>query len=259
VGIDLYRVAAVAIDTAFNDRQDRRSSLSGGRAVAAGATLAAAAYAARHHGPRISKLSLAKFGISTLGDISKLRGVPDAVLDRLSNLASDHDDSEPDGSDEHADYGDEEDEDEAGPEAEADEEDEDEDDTGPDAEADDEDEEEDEDEDDTGPDAEADDEEEDEDDPGPEAAEDEDDEGDDDEPVSEEDDAGLEIDDEDWGEADDDSDNGGGPVTARQTPDLTAVLSAQRTQPPVLRQARRRLDPADRPPEPIERARDESD
>jgi hypothetical protein len=96
MGIDLNRVIAVAIDTAFNEDQPRPhlARQRGVQALAAGAALATAARVAGRHRHRISKLGVAKSGLSKLADLSRLRDLPDALWDRLADHGFIHEDAE---------------------------------------------------------------------------------------------------------------------------------------------------------------------
>ena len=76
MAIDLSRVAAAAIEAAFDDEKPRRRGISTTKAVAAGALLAAAARVAATKAPKPSVPSL-----------SNLTSVPDALRDVLGRPA----------------------------------------------------------------------------------------------------------------------------------------------------------------------------
>jgi len=260
VGIDPDRVVAAALDAALGDTQARRSKKHHpGRALAAGAALAAAAAVGQKRMPRLAKVPL-RMGLHKLGDMTHVDELADALRDRLMG----HDD-EPENDDyvddELVDEGfdDEEgfeDDDEEGFDDEDEGfDDEPEDDGGPRGEGDEaaEDEPEDEPEDEE-PDEEPDDEEPDED---PDAAVE-------DEPEDEPDDELEPEDEEDAEDEDEDEDEqiaarsvdlgvtgeGTGRRADRRVPDLFEALRTPQRRPPVMRRASHRLDPARRPPEP---------
>jgi hypothetical protein len=228
MGIDMSRMAAAAIEAALDDGKPHRRRLSGMRAVATGAALAVAARVAVSKAPGHVR-------------VPHLSAVPDLVRDRLADRGWLPEDAEDDFDDEE--FDDEE------PQAEGDEDFDDED-LGDDEPEDDE------------PQAEAEDDEPEDDEPQ--------DEPEDEEPQGKGDDE--QPDDE---RPDDDGEprrspapgvaltaDGDGRQARGSAPDIIGMLGAHRSRPPVMSRARtrarRRIDPAAKPPEPPEREAEES-
>jgi hypothetical protein len=267
VGINPDRVVAAALDAALGDTQSRSKKHHPGRALAAGAALAAAAAVGQKRMPRLAKVPL-RMGLHKLGDMTHVDELADALRDRLVG----HDD-EPESDDyvddeleeegfEDDEEGFEDDEEgfDDGDEGFDDEDegfdDEPEDDDGPRGEGDEADEDEPEDDEpDEDPDAAVEDEPDDE-------LEDEPDDGGELEP-DEEDDAEPEEEDEDDAEPDEEDEQiaarsvdlgvtgeGTGRRAHRRVPDLFEALRTPHRRPPVMRRASHDIDPARRPPEP---------
>src|SRR5437867_1570530 len=81
--IDINRVATTAMDTMIGDERGRRHGLSGVRAIAAGAALATAAYAARgKHLP--ADLRIGRAAVAKLVEVPSVRDFQDAIRDRFA-------------------------------------------------------------------------------------------------------------------------------------------------------------------------------
>jgi hypothetical protein len=234
--IDINRVAAAAIEAALREEHSRRRRVPGIRVIAAGAALATAARVGQKHLPRLTELRLVEHGLAKLGDVPSLRDVTDSVRERLADHGLiDHDDEDLDDSAYEADEDDPGADEQPVGEAEGGERGEGD---APPPEDEDEDEgEQDEDEEDDGWDDEPGDEPPDEDDERPRAQGSDDDEG-------------------DWDEGADDEPRGEDdrpPRLGTETPDLVDVLSSRGSRPPVMEAAAGQIDPAARPPKPVER------
>jgi hypothetical protein len=116
VAVDINRVVASAIETAFEGEEHhepRRSRHRGVKALAAGAALVATARVVGTHAPKLSKLG----ALSALGKATQLpdmvRDIPDRLRDRLADSGwlpadsdvEDEDFDEDEGYDEEDDYG----------------------------------------------------------------------------------------------------------------------------------------------------------
>jgi hypothetical protein len=263
--ININRVAAVALEAALHadqpdNRKPKKRHLPLGT-LAAGAAAVAAVRTAQKH-PHLTKFALKRMGLPTLDDLGDLT---DAVKTRFAGPV--HDDEEgaddEDYEDDDEDYEDDDepsDEDWDEPDDEDDEDDElqDSDDDAVDEPRDESDDEP-RDESDDEPRDELDDEPRDEldDEPANEQepqAEEQEPQAEDDEPLDEEDDEPGDVDDDERDQpgVTVEVTNGNGRGAGR-TPELLSVLGERGHRPPVLENLRRRLDPAQRPPRPVER------